>query len=139
MLQEALCPGLSVSSVGKFFANKLLIKSNMINIDAQLQDLIALVGEETAEREIEGLIRKHLAIAARRPRKGAVSQEGERLLQRHAAGMVITPRAVAERALARSLSQASLYRLVRLLRNAGLELRPRHVRRELERLKKGVY
>lgn len=110
----------------------------MIKIYSLLNELVAMVGEETAEREIGGLVRKHLAIAARRPRKGAVSHEAERLLKQHAAGIAVTPRAVAERALARSLSQASLYRLVRMLREGGLELRPRHVRRELERLKKGV-
>lgn len=110
----------------------------MIKIDSLIRDLIAMVGEKTAEKEIEGLIRKHLSIAARRPRKGAVSQEAERLMRRRAAGVAITPREVAERALARSLSQASLYRLVRLIREAGSGIRPRDVRRELERLKKGV-
>ncbi|MDH7594005.1 MAG: hypothetical protein QHG99_06610 [Methanomicrobiales archaeon] len=101
-------------------------------------ELTALTGEETVIRELEGLIKKHLSLAHRKGRRNYVEEEAKLLLRIRALGGDITPRVVAERILVRSFGQASLYRLLKRLRTEGVLLKPSHVQREIERLKKGI-
>ena len=109
----------------------------MNEINLLTDRLIALIGEETLYRELEGILHKHEGIARRTRKPGRVALCGITL--RDYGDEEITPRMFAQVALTHSLSPASTYRLVRDFRSRGSRIRAVDVLREMHRMKSGVY
>jgi hypothetical protein len=105
--------------------------------------VLALIGEEGLALELEGILRKHEGIARRERRAGRVERcaaEVARLAPSPGSGSGEPVERVAARAaLARNLSQASVYRMAACLGREGIPLRPSLVLREMGRIKRGIY
>jgi hypothetical protein len=111
----------------------------MISIQQLCSQLIELIGKETLCRELEGILRKHQGIAHRTRKPGRTDRSLSAIQIHLAEGAYPTPQMIARIVLQYNLSPASVYRLVRILRQQGLELRAVDVLREKERQKAGIY
>jgi hypothetical protein len=109
------------------------------NVTQLCEQLTDLIGEETLQRELEGILRKHRGIACRTRKPGHVDLCLSLILDLEKRGKNITPRQVAIIAIPYNLSPASLYRLTRALLTEGIRVRAADVLKEQEWLKAGVY
>lgn len=122
-----------------FISKKILFLTMMIKIQDICTQLIELIGEETLYNELEGILRKHQGIARRIRKPGRVDQCLVALQHQIEIGKDITPRYIATMIPPYNLSQASLYRLVNLLRSQGVQVRAIDILIEKQRMKAGVY
>lgn len=104
-----------------------------------LEELVSITSESTVVKELEGLVKKHRSLTTRRKRSSKVSEEASHLEKAIEAGRMSFPRLIAERALARSFSQASVYRLIRRIRASGVDVKGAEVMREIKRMRQGIY
>ena len=104
-----------------------------------LSEVIALIGEEGLALELEGILRKHEGIARRERKAGRVEQCAAEVARTVRASDEPVERVAARAALARNLSQASVYRMAVVLGEQGIVLSPAGVLREMERIRKGIY
>ena len=111
----------------------------MRRYEALIPRVIALIGEEGLALELEGILRKHEGIARRERKAGRVERCASEVAAQ-ARGPGEPPERVAARAaLARNLSQASVYRMAAVLHEKGVDLSPAVVLREMERIRQGIY
>jgi hypothetical protein len=101
--------------------------------------VIALIGEEGLAQELEGILRKHEGIARRERKAGRVARCASEVAAaaRHSGEPV--ERLAARAALARNLSQASVYRMAAVLHEKEVDLSPAVILREMERIRQGIY
>lgn len=104
-----------------------------------IDGLIDMVGEETLISELEGIARKHEGIRNRIRKKGAVESCAENVALRLERTGEPPARIAAEAAIRHNLSQASVYRMVAQLIDAGVNVKGSGVMREIKRMKKGIY
>ncbi len=101
--------------------------------------VIALVGEGGLARELEGILRKHEGIARRERAAGRVDRCAAEVAARSGTPGEPLERVAARAALARNLSQASVYRMAERLAERGITLSPAEILREMGRVKRGIY
>jgi len=101
--------------------------------------VIGVIGEEGLALELEGILRKHEGIARRERKAGRVERCAAEVVGLTRATGEPPERAAARAALAKNLSQASVYRMAANLGEEGLSLSPALVLREMERIKRGIY
>jgi hypothetical protein len=101
--------------------------------------VVQLIGEEGLALELEGILRKHEGIARRERKAGRVEQCASEVAARARATGEPVERVAARAALARNLSQASVYRMAGILGHEGISLSPALILREMERIKRGIY
>lgn len=101
--------------------------------------VIGLIGEDGLALELEGILRKHEGIARRERKAGRVELCASEVASRARATGEPVERVAARAALARNLSQASVYRMAGLLGEEGVPVKPSAVIREMERIKQGIY
>jgi hypothetical protein len=101
--------------------------------------VLALIGEEGLVLELEGILRKHEGIAKRERKAGRVERCAAEVARLAQASGEPVERVAARAALARNLSQASVYRMAACLGREGIPLRPSLVLREMGRIKMGIY
>jgi hypothetical protein len=101
--------------------------------------VIALIGEEGLAQELEGILRKHEGIARRERKAGRVERCALEVAGTARQGGEPVERIAARAALARNLSQASVYRMAAVLGAQGIDLSPAVVIREMERIRSGIY
>jgi hypothetical protein len=111
----------------------------MIKIQQLCAQLVDLIGEETLNHELEGILKKHQGIAHRTRKPGRIDRCLTDIRGCITEGTCLTPRMIATVILPYNLSPASMYRLMGVLRRQGLEFRAVDVLREQERMKSGVY
>jgi hypothetical protein len=101
--------------------------------------VIDLIGEEGLALELEGILRKHEGLARRERKAGRVEQCAAEVAAGARAKGEPLERAAARAALARNLSQASVYRMVTCLAGEGLSIKASLVLREMGWVKRGIY
>jgi hypothetical protein len=112
----------------------------MIKYEALIPEVIALIGEGGLALELEGILRKHEGIARRERKAGRVRQCAAGIARTIAGGSGGPVERVAARAaITRNLSQASVYRMAAMLGEAGIDLSPADVLREMGRIRQGIY
>jgi hypothetical protein len=111
----------------------------MKEYEAFIPRVIDLIGEEGLARELEGILRKHEGIARRERKPGRVERCAAGVAARARISGEPLERVAARVALARNLSQASVYRMAGLLGVAGIALSPALVLQEMGRIKRGIY
>lgn len=111
----------------------------MRTIPALIEHLSIELGEELLLRELEGILRKHRGLQDRSRKPGQVELCARRVLEEATARKVPLYQTAARLALSYNLSQASVYRLVHRVRQAGTPLKGSLLLREMERQKRGVY
>jgi len=111
----------------------------MRKYEALLPRVIALIGEEGLAEELEGILRKHEGIARRERKAGRVERCAAEIAGTVRPGGEPVERVAARAALARNLSQASVYRMAVRLGEAGLGVKPSLVLREMGRIRRGIY
>jgi hypothetical protein len=111
----------------------------MRTIPALIEHLSLELGEELLIRELEGILRKHRGLRDRSRRPGQVELCAKRVREEAAASKVPIYQTTARLALSCNLSQASVYRLVYRVQQAGVPLKGSLLLREMERQKRGVY
>jgi hypothetical protein len=104
-----------------------------------LPRVVALIGEEGLALELEGILRKHEGIARRERKAGRVERCADEVAGIARASGEPVERIAARAALARNLSQASVYRMAAALGKQGIEVSPALVLREMGRIKRGIY
>ena len=111
----------------------------MRRYEALLPRVIALTGEEGLADELEGILRKHEGIARRERKAGRVGQCAAEVARAARSSGEPPERVAARAALARNLSQASVYRMAAALELQGILLTPADVLREMARIGQGIY
>jgi hypothetical protein len=111
----------------------------MKRYEALIPRVVQLIGEEGLALELEGILRKHEGIARRERKAGRVEQCASEVAARARATGEPVERVAARAALARNLSQASVYRMAGILGQEGISLSPALILREMERIKLGIY
>ena len=101
--------------------------------------VIGLIGVEGLARELEGILRKHRGIARRERTAGRVERCAADVAAHAGASGEPLERVAARAALARNLSQASVYRMAERLGEKGISLSPALVLHEMGRVKRGIY
>jgi hypothetical protein len=101
--------------------------------------VIALIGEKGLALELEGILRKHEGIARRERKAGRVERCAAEVGRIARSSGEPVERVAARAALARNLSQASVYRMAAALGEQGIVLTPAAVLREMERIRQGIY
>jgi hypothetical protein len=101
--------------------------------------VIALIGEKGLALELEGILRKHAGIARRERKAGRVERCAAEVGRIARSSGEPVERVAARAALARNLSQASVYRMAAVLGEQGIDLSPALVLREMGRIRKGIY
>jgi hypothetical protein len=104
-----------------------------------LPRVVALIGEEGLAEELEGILRKHEGIARRERKAGRVERCAAEVGRITGGSGEPVERVAARAALARNLSQASVYRMAAALGEQGIDLSPALVLREMGRIKRGIY
>jgi hypothetical protein len=104
-----------------------------------LPRVIALIGEEGLALELEGILRKHEGIALRERKAGRVERCAAEVAALTRSPGEPPERVAARSALARNLSQASVYRMAERLGKSGITVKPASVLREMGRIKRGIY
>lgn len=89
--------------------------------------------------ELEGILRKHEGIARRERKAGRVERCAAEVARLGRGSGEPLERVAARAALARNLSQASVYRMAGKLERGGIHLSPALVLREMGRIRKGIY
>jgi hypothetical protein len=106
---------------------------------AIIQQVIGIIGEDGLAQELEGILRKHDGISRRERKAGRVKRcAGEVAAGARKSGEP-PERAAARAALARNLSQASVYRMAGILEGEGISISPAAILREMGRIKRGIY
>jgi hypothetical protein len=111
----------------------------MKRFEALIPKVIGIIGEEGLALELEGILRKHEGIAKRERKAGRVERCASEVAARSRESGEPPERAAARAALARNLSQASVYRMASALGKEGIDLSPVLVLREMGRIKRGIY
>jgi hypothetical protein len=101
--------------------------------------VVALIGEGGLALELEGILRKHEGIARRERKAGRVERCAVEVAKIARVSGEPVERVAARAALARNLSQASVYRMAAALGEQGIDLSPALVLREMGRIKRGIY
>jgi hypothetical protein len=111
----------------------------MRRFEALVHRVIALIGEEGLAEELEGILRKHEGIARRERKAGRVERCALEIAGTARTSGEPVERIAARAALARNLSQASVYRMAAVLGEQGIILTPADVLREMGRIRRGIY
>jgi hypothetical protein len=111
----------------------------MRRYEGLLSRVIVLIGEEGLAQELEGILRKHEGIARRERKAGRVERCAAEVAGIARGSGEPVERIAARAALARNLSQASVYRMAAVLGEQGIDLSPARALREMGRIKQGVY
>jgi hypothetical protein len=111
----------------------------MRRYEAIIPRVIALIGEEGLALELEGILRKHEGIARRERKAGRVERCAAEVGRIARGSGEPVERVAARAALARNLSQASVYRMAALLQEQGIDLTPADILREMGRIRQGIY
>jgi len=111
----------------------------MKRYEALIPPVISIIGEEGLARELEGILRKHEGIARRERAAGRVDRCAAEVVSRAGTPGEPLERVAARAALARNLSQASVYRMAERLAERGIALSPAAILREMGRVKRGIY
>ena len=111
----------------------------MRRYEALVPEVIALIGEEGLALELEGILRKHRGIARRERKAGRVERCASEVGRIARESGEPVERVAARAALARNLSQASVYRMAGNLGEQGIEVSPVLVLREMGRIRQGIY
>jgi hypothetical protein len=111
----------------------------MKKYESLLRRVIDRIGEEGLALELEGILRKHEGLARRERKAGRVERCAAEVAAGARAKGEPLERAAARAALARNLSQASVYRMAGILEGEGISLSPATVLNEMGRIKRGIY
>ncbi len=124
---------------GVYHPVKLSLILYMKKYEDLINRVIALIGEEGLVQELEGILRKHEGIARRERKAGRVERCAAEVEAAARGSGEPVERIAARAALARNLSQASVYRMAVALGEKGIALSPALVLREMGRIKRGIY
>jgi hypothetical protein len=111
----------------------------MKKYESLLRRVIDRIGEEGLALELEGILRKHEGLARRERKAGRVERCAAEVAAGARAKGEPLERAAARAALARNLSQASVYRMAAFLGEEGVKVKPSAVLGEMGRIKQGIY